>query len=249
MIAVHEIVLDSPHLNALSIASMTALRDEIRGAGGQPLLLRGSGRAFSAGLDLGEVAELKNDELRLFVSLLDSLFLELFTYPAPTVAWLNGHAIAGGCLLALACDLRIAAASEAIKIGLNEVALGISFPPGALAIARYRIASHCLDEVLLGARLYNPREAYLRGLIDEVIDDSGEHARSSLENLAAHPRAGYASAKASLRGAVAKQAAAALPAFIQDSLQHWNREQLAPRIALLLGKKKPKNSPIPPPEK
>ncbi len=237
MIAVHEIVLDSPHLNALSIASMTALRDELRSAGGQPLLLRGAGRAFSAGLDLGEIANLKDDELLVFIKLLDSLFLELFTYPGPTVAWLNGHAIAGGCLLALACDQRIAAASPAIKIGLTEVALGISFPPGALAIARYRIANHCVDEVLLGARLYSPTEALRRGLVDEVVDDSGERARSSLASLAAHPRAGYASAKAALRGAVATQAAAALPAFLKDSLQHWSREQLAPRIALLLGKK------------
>lgn len=238
----HEIVLDSPHLNALSIASMTALRNEIRRADGEPLLLRGAGRAFSAGLDLGEVTSLRGEATSTFISLLDSLFLELFTYPGPTVAWLNGHAIAGGCLLALACDHRVAAASPAIKIGLNEVALGISFPPGALAIVRYRIATHRLDEVLLGARLYSPTEACLRGLVDEVVDDSGEHARSSLELLAAHPAAGYTSAKTALRSAIATQAAAALPAFIKNSLHHWSGEELGQRVALLLGKKSSSSS-------
>jgi len=243
VITVHEIILDSPHLNALSIASMTALRDEIRSANGKPLLLRGAGRAFSAGLDLGEVTSLQGEAVGAFVSLLDSLFLELFTYPGPTVAWVNGHAIAGGCLLALACDHRIAAASPSIKIGLTEVALGISFPPGALAIVRYRIANHRLDEVLLGARLYSPTEACQRGFVDEVIDDSGEErARNSLELLAAHPAAGYASAKAALRGAVATQAAAALPAFIKNNLHHWSGDELGQRVALLLGKKSSSSS-------
>jgi len=232
----HEVVLDSPNLNTLSVASMTALRDQLRRADGAPLLLRGEGRAFSAGLDLHEVTTLEGPAIGEFITLLDQLLLDLFTYPGPTVAWVNGHAIAGGCLLALCCDHRIASPHPKIKIGLSEVALGIAFPPGALGIVRYRVAPHRLDELVLGARLYSPSDALERGFLDELADDTGERARACLATLAAHPADGYATAKAALRGAVAEQAAADLPGFLERSLKLWSGDQLKERVAQRLGK-------------
>jgi len=238
----HEVVLDSPNLNTLSVATMTDLRDQLRRGGGEPLLLRGEGRAFSAGLDLHEVTNLQGAAIGEFIALMDGLLLDLFTYPGPTVACVNGHAIAGGCLLALACDHRIVADQPKIKIGLSEVALGIAFPPGALAIVRYRLAKQHLDEVILGARLYSPEEALTRGLVDEVASDPGARARACLGELSAHPQAGYATAKVALRGAVAAEAAAALPAFLEESLKLWSGEELKQRVAARLGKSKPKAS-------
>ncbi len=236
----HEVVLDSPNLNTLSVASMTDLRGELRRAGGAPLLLRGAGRAFSAGLDLHEVTHLRGAAVGEFITLLDAFLLELFTYPGPTVACVNGHAIAGGCLLALACDHRIAADHPKIKIGLSEVALGIAFPPGALAIVRYRLAKQHLDAAVLGARLYSPSEALVRGFIDEVCADPLERAKACLAELAAHPAEGYATAKAALRGAVAAEGAAALPPFLEQSLKLWSGDELKARVAERLGKAKPK---------
>lgn len=238
----HEVVLDSPNLNTLSVATMTDLRAQLRRAGGEPLLLRGEGRAFSAGLDLHEVTSLQGAAVGEFIALLDAFLLDLFTYPGPTVAWVNGHAIAGGCLLALCCDHRVVAEHPKIKIGLTEVALGIAFPPGALAIVRYRLAKQHLDEIVLGARLYDPGEALARGFVDEVASDPETRARARLAELSAHPQPGYATAKAALRGAVAAEAAAALPAFLEESVRLWSGDELRSRVAERLGKGKPKTS-------
>ena len=76
-----------------------------------------------------------------YLLLLDDLIDALYGYPGPTVAAVNGHAIAGGCVLALCCDLRVMADDPKLRIGLNEVALGLEFPPKILALARRRRAA------------------------------------------------------------------------------------------------------------
>src|SRR5215475_5138111 len=120
-----EIVLDAPGKNALGTALMSSLRDQLAKAANQPVLLRGMGDAFSAGLNLKEVSSLDGYGMRRFLALLDDLVLDLYTHPAPTVALVNGHAIAGGCVIALCCDQRIAQRNPRTRIGLNEVALGV----------------------------------------------------------------------------------------------------------------------------
>lgn len=233
----HELVLDSPNLGALSVATMRALRDQLRRAAGEPLLLRGAGRAFSAGLDLGEVTSLEGAAQIDLLTVLDELVLDLFTYPGPTVAWVNGHAIAGGCILALACDHRVASHHPQVRIGLSEVALGVAFPPGPLAIIRHRVAPPFLDEVVLGARLYNPSEALARGLVDELAGDEGDRARSCLETLAGSPPAAYARAKSMLRGDLAAAARAARAGILAADLGFWSGPALKERVAARLGKK------------
>lgn len=226
----HEVVLQSPNLNALSAATIAALREELARAGGAPLLLRGEGPAFSAGLDLREIQGMDAAAMVEFLTALDDLVLGLFTYPGPTVAWVNGHAIAGGCILALCCDHRVATIEPRAKIGLTEVALGVAFPPAPLAVARARIAAHCVDEVILGARLYSPDGALARGIVDELAGDQGDRARSCLETLAAAPRRGYVAAKEALRGRVRAEAEAARERFFATSLDTWTDPELRARI-------------------
>lgn len=194
-----QITLSAPGLNALSAAHMTRLLQEVKDAGGEPLLLTGEGRAFCAGLDLKEVATLEEAGLANYLELLAGLCHALYHYPGPTVAWVNGHAIAGGCLLVLCCDQRICATDERIRIGLNEVALGVTFPPNILRMVRSRVPHHHLDEVLLGGQLHDPTNAKRLGLVDQVVADTEAHARATLIALAAHPRDGYARMKAAIR--------------------------------------------------
>lgn len=225
----HELVLRGPNLNALSGATIAALRDELARAGGEPLLLRGDGPAFSAGLDLREIQGLGPAAMVDFLTALDDLVLELFTYPGPTVAWVNGHAIAGGCILALCCDHRVATREPRAKIGLSEVALGVAFPPAPLAVVRARVASQSVDEVVLGARLYDPPGALARGMVDELADDPGL-ARARLEALAAAPPRGYVAAKQALRGRIRAEAEAARPSFFAEHLDTWTDPALRARI-------------------
>jgi enoyl-CoA hydratase len=132
--------------------------------------------------------------------LLDSCMTALYLYPGPTVALVNGHAIAGGAVLTLCCDVRVATSKPTAKIGLNEVALGLRFPPRILSIVRRRLPPQHADEVLLGAGLFDPATAQRLGLVDHVADDAGDVARARLAALAAHPAEAYAMTKRDLRG-------------------------------------------------
>src|SRR5215813_9319973 len=122
-----DIVLEGKGRNALNFRLLNDILEKVLAAGGEPLLVRGGDGtgAFSAGLDLREVASLSTSQMADFIRLLEEVFTTLYLHPAPTVALVNGHAIAGGCVLALCCDYRVAPAEPSIKIGLNEVAVGV----------------------------------------------------------------------------------------------------------------------------
>src|SRR5687767_10403569 len=111
-----------------------------RGAKGEPIFLTGEGDAFSAGLNLKEVTSLDAAGLARFLGVLEELVKALYEHPAPVVAWVNGHAIAGGCVMALCADVRVMTARPGARIGLNEVALGLRFPPLTLAMVRARLS-------------------------------------------------------------------------------------------------------------
>jgi enoyl-CoA hydratase/carnithine racemase len=152
----------------------------------------------------------------------------------------NGHAIAGGCVLALACDVRVGIDAAQAKIGLNEVALGLRFPPRVLAIVRARIPRERESELLLGATLYSPHEALRVGMLDEVSADPIARARERLAALASHPAVAYAKAKRDTRGSVAADLAsdAVLDAWLEESLEGWTSPELHARIAGLLREKR-----------
>jgi len=232
-----------PGKNALGTASMSELRESIRRADGAPILLTGTGDAFSAGLDLREVAGFAPPAMREFLALLESLMCTLFQYPAPTVALVNGHAIAGGCILALACDHRVALPEPKGRIGLNEVALGVQFPPRVLEIVRRRLPPPRLDELLLGAGLVPLPRAAEYGLVDELAADAAAgavRARARLEELARHPAATYAATKRALRGAVPADLVsdAVAQAHLDAALPSWTSPELKARLASVLDRGK-----------
>lgn len=192
--------MNGPGKNALSSTMLRFLLDEVAAAKGEPLLLTGTGDAFSAGLDLREVASFDETSVFDFLALLEDAVGVLYTHPAPTVAALNGHAIAGGCVLALACDHRVATDGPKAKMGLNEVALGVVFPPRIGEIVRRRIPPQHRERVLLGAGLVDMAGALALGLVDELAADPVAVGEARLSALAAHPRGAYAATKATLCG-------------------------------------------------
>jgi enoyl-CoA hydratase len=193
-----EMFIKGPGKNALGSELMDFLLDRLRDAGGSPLLITGDGDAFSAGLNLKEVVLLDAAGLEVFLDKFDTLAERIYSHAGPTVACVNGHAIAGGCVLALCCDYRIACNSPQIRIGLNELALGVPFPPKALAIVRARIPNQFLHRVLRSAELYSPEAALDLGIIDEVVHDALEVSRRRLDHLASRPAETYAATKKDL---------------------------------------------------
>jgi enoyl-CoA hydratase/carnithine racemase len=118
---------------------------------------------------------------RLIPALSDA-FVAMFCYPGPTVAAINGAAIAGGCVLACACDRRLL--SPDAQIGASEVRVGVPFPAAALEVVRYACGDHA-EELLLGGRLYRGADAIANGLAHRVIaDDLIEAAVAEASDLA-----------------------------------------------------------------
>src|SRR5258707_15297863 len=163
---IHTLTIRGPGKNALSTPVMQDIMAQLRAAGGRPVLLKGDTGGFSAGLKLKEVAGLDRDGMLRFLELLEEMVDTVFNYAGPTVAAVNGHAIAGGCVLALCCDHRIATDDRSIRIGLNEVALGLEFPPRVMGVVRRRVPPRSIERVTLEAGLHDPRRALELGLID-----------------------------------------------------------------------------------
>lgn len=229
-----EIEIAGPGKNALGSELMRSLLDQLRAAGGAPLLLRGAGDAFSAGLNLKEVVSLDSKEMEAFLRLLVELTTTLFEYPGPTVALVEGHAIAGGCIVALCCDYKVGANNPKARIGLNEVGLGLRFPPRLLKLLRYVVPR--LEPVILHAGLYGPEQARSLGLLDEVVEDAEARAKAYLAELAKHPAEAYAVAKRDLRAGATDVDEADERAFVAEVVPTWTSDALRARINELLGR-------------
>lgn len=231
-----DITLHGPGKNAMSSTLMNGLREQLAAAGGAPVLLTGAGDVFSAGLNLVEVANLDEAGMLAYLHLLEDTIAALFHYPGPVVGFINGHAIAGGCVVALCCDLRVVAPDPGIKFGLNEVALGLQFPRGISRLVKRRVAPQSLDEVVLGGHLYRPHDAVRVGLADEVGDLAA--ARARLAHLAGHPAGAYALNKAEIRAGVLDEDPAVRDAYLAEALPAWMAPAVRARLQGFLSARK-----------
>ena len=202
------LTLDRPPANAidevlladLSLALEAAERDDSVRA----VVLTGAGRFFSAGLDLVAAVRRDQETARRNFDVFRDALLALLAFPKPTFAAVKGHAIAGGLIIALACDFRFGMEGDYV-IGLNEVAIGASYPRVALEIVRLRLPHPEAVELLLGANLYKSGEALRLRVIHEVLPP--KDFEGTVLDRAAHtgafPREAYAHTKAAvLRPAV-----------------------------------------------
>jgi enoyl-CoA hydratase len=227
--------LSGPGKNALGSNLMADVLAQVEAADGAPLLLEGDGDAFSAGLDLKEISGLDADGMRDFLTRLQHFFQTIWLYPGPTAAAVNGHAIAGGCILAMCCDVAIATDNERARIGLNEVAIGLRFPPGLLRFVRANISPDHLDEVILGAGLHAPREAARLGLVRAVASDPEAAATQALAALARHPSDAYRATKLDLRSGVMDASPQEQQHFNEEVVPFWTSPELKAKILAILG--------------
>ena len=173
---------------------LSAQLDAVESSRASALVLTGEGTAFSAGLER-------------FIRRFSEVMLRVFTLPVPVVAAINGHAIAGGCVLALQADVRLAAAGD-YRIGLNEVQIGLGLPAVVLETLRCQVSPASLGPVALEGRLLAPEEALAFGLVEAVVPPAVllEQARGRAAELAALPRPAFRDVKQALRGPVAAAA-------------------------------------------
>lgn len=196
--------------NALDLELLEALGEQVSRppAGSRALVLTGSERIFSAGVDLFRIVRDGEDYVRRFLPALDEGFGRLWTCPLPIVAAINGHAIAGGCILAAACDRRLAADVPA-RIGVTELLVGVPFPPLALETLRTLVAPHVLNDLVLTGRTVPPQEAARLGLVDRVTSEERllVEAIECARSLAAIPSETFALTKRQLRQPALEEAA------------------------------------------
>ena len=201
--------IDRPPANALDrelLADGAAALDELRDPGPGAVVIVGRERFFSAGVDLKLAPTLDRDGQREMVSGINRLFAGWYSFERPVVCAVNGHAIAGGLILALCGDHRVCATGEA-KLGLTELRAGIPYPAAALAIVRAELTPQAARRLALHADLVDPPRALELGLVDELAepDEVLDRALELADELAALPHDAYAKVKRQVRGATISQ--------------------------------------------
>jgi enoyl-CoA hydratase len=226
--------LDHGPVNALDLELLRALTAAVERAD-SPVVLTGAGRIFSAGVDLRRIVEGPDSYVADFLTALARAFLAVFTHPRPTVAAINGHAIAGGCLFALCCDTRVMAAG---KIGLTELAVGVRFPRSGLEIVRYALGA-ASGRVVLRADTVDRDEALRLGVINEITEPAVLLGRAVAlaSQLGSYPAAAYAATKCDLQRPVLEAINAGGDAAVTAA---WSspetRQLLTDQLAALAGK-------------
>jgi enoyl-CoA hydratase len=189
--------------NALNIAFASALAEAVEALERSParaVVLTGQRSMFGAGVDLLSIIEGGTDYVRRFVPVMQRGFERVVRFPKPMVAAVNGHAIAGGAVIMLACDYRVLARGKS-RVGLTEVRVGVEFPPWALETVRFATPPQHFPMLICNGRTYLPDEALARGLVDELVDPEQliERACAVAEELATVPAAAFTAAKLAVR--------------------------------------------------
>ena len=123
---------------------------------------------FAIGFDIPELIELSKKEFKVFYQSYNQLCLDLYSFPKPTIVALTGHAIAGGCILALCCDYRFIAEGRKL-MGLNEVKLGVPIPYPGDCILRQIVGSRYAQEITYVGDFYPSNELLRMGVVDAVF--------------------------------------------------------------------------------
>jgi enoyl-CoA hydratase len=205
--------------------------EEVRGSSAQAVVLTGEGRIFSAGVDLLRLLDGGPAYVRQFLPELEKAFRTVFFCPKPVIAAVNGHAIAGGCVLACAADRRLMARDSG-RIGVTELLVGVPFPPMAFEIMRFVAQSRFLHELIFASATYPPDEGLERGLVDEVVDPAEllDSAMAAAEALAALAPVTFALMKQQVRQPVQDHLNRHAEAFNAKTDDIWTAPETAARI-------------------
>lgn len=191
-------VMDTALLSELGSALSTLAVD----GSARAVVVTGIGSIFSAGVDLVTLLEGGDAYLDEFLPALSVALGHAFRFPKPLVAAVNGHAIAGGCVLACAADRKLVVDGKA-RMGVPELLVGVPFPLVALEIVKFSVAPKMLSQLLFGGTTLAPAEAVGSGFADEAVpaDELMPKALAAAAALAAIPPTSFLLTKTELRHA------------------------------------------------
>jgi enoyl-CoA hydratase len=220
--------------NALDIELCEALAARfhaLHADASKAVVITGQGKIFSAGVDLIRVGNGGASYIRDFLPALHKLYDQVFFHPKPVVAAINGHAVAGGAVLAACADRRIMA-REGGRIGVTEMLVGVPFPALALEIVRFAVPARHLPEFTLSGATYTTDAALDRGWIDEIAEPTEllEDALAVATELAELSPQAFAQTKRQLRQAVTERMAQSGAAIDKAVTDIWTAPETLGRI-------------------
>ncbi len=195
--------------NALDIEfcdALVARFSDLRKSDAKAVVLTGQGKIFSAGVNLKRLSDGGADYIRQFLPALHRLYDAVFFHPKPVIAAINGHAIAGGAVLACCADRRVMA-REFGRIGVTEILVGVPFPALAFEIVRFAVPPRYFPEFALTGATYATDAALQRGWVDEVAEPNEvlEDTVALARELAMLSPAAFAQTKSQIREPVAER--------------------------------------------
>jgi enoyl-CoA hydratase len=185
------------------LQELTGALASFEGSASRACVITGTGASFSAGVDLFRILDGGRAYVERFLPALDEMLHAMFAAEKPIVAAVNGHAIAGGCIMACACDQRVMARGKG-RVGVPELLVGVPFPSLALEIVRFATPAQHLQELVYGGATYAVDDALGRGLVDEVVEAEAllERAIDVATRFAGVPSGSFALVKRQLRSCV-----------------------------------------------
>jgi enoyl-CoA hydratase len=216
--------LDRPPANALDpglLAESASFVAELRSSDPGAVVVTGRPGFFSAGVDLKVAPSLDAAGQAAMVEGINRLFADWYSLPRPLVCAVNGHAIAGGMILALCGDWRVGC--EVGKLGLTELRAGIAYPAAAMAVVRAELSAAAARRLVLRAELVSPAEALALDVLDELVEQASvlDRALEVASSLAQLPRSAYPVVKQQLRRETLDQLAAVLDGRTDPVASGW----------------------------
>ena len=230
------ITLNRPKVNALNEELIDELKEAFQDVGGDEdinaVILTGQGSFFSFGFDVPGFMSYSKESFLAYVHKYSDLIKMIYIFPKPVIAALNGHAVAGGCVLALACDYRIML-SEKAKISLNEMTFGSTLFSSATETLRYAVGSKRCEEIIYSGKMFSAEEALGLDLVD-IIATEDEFLRvvsEVAEDFAQKDVNAFASIKKMLKketmDRIERYEASTISEFVDIWYSDSTREQLA----------------------
>ncbi len=232
--------LEHGKVNAMDLPLCEALTQQLALLATHPcraVVITGTGNSFSAGVDLVQLTQGGSEYVSRFLPAMNAFFYALLTFPKPVVAAVNGHALAGGCIMAACCD-HVVMAEGTGRVGVTELAVGVPFPMLPLEIMRARLSAHDARDLIYTARSLVPAEALALGLVDETAADTElmSRAMEAAARLTAIPAVSFALTKRAFVTPILARVEATT-AIDADVTRAWQGEEVLAHVRAFLDKR------------
>lgn len=225
------LTLDRGVTNALNLELLRELAETLRDLMQAPdvsgiVLTSSNHKFFSIGFDLPQLIGLERKEFEIFFRTFNRTCMDLYTLPKPTVAAITGHAIAGGCILALCCDYRFCADGRKL-MGLNEIKLGVPVPYLADCVLHQIVGARNAREIMCTGEFYEVDDSYRMGLIDRVVplEHVIREAIEKADSIGRLPGNAFAAIKSNRVEAIERRVSAKLEEKVRLFMECWVSEE------------------------